>query len=412
MPLMVDIIVPEGEGLPVIQLSGLDRLAHLQLSGVKCDLELLADESGNPFIAVDLPDRGLTIAQSSPIPCELFFQLEASMDKGSRKPLLKQIIGNEEIDLQKALCWSLFDFTGSLSRARKLANQRRFMEAVREAQSAVIQNDDREGFRVVLARLLTANGKARDAKGLLEEELSLFENSYRAMTELAEIEFKDIHNDNAQELLEKALEIYPNNLKALLLLSDLLLKQGLEDNVVQYLARAWRLCGALCPDHVLKVLKRRLKEGLLEEVSQVVKKVERAERVEKDTQPEPSPKPTTFSCSEITNEEVIRLVARDVFRDGTVSAKEKKLFQKICSRFALDNERVSAIVAEEKAAMAEHGPIGGEFSSAELFRKILERVYADGKLSRHEGEIVMALARSLGLSKDICLEIKKEVLSS
>ena len=405
MPLLVDVVLPVGGGLPTIEISGSDRLAHLQLQGVKCDLELLSDDVGNPTITVTLPDRGLTIASSSPIVSELFFDFESQLAKGKKKPLLKQVTAEGDKDLSASLCWSLFDFSGALARAKKLAEQRRFMEAVREAQNAVLVNEGSEGFRVILARLLVANGKARDAKALLEEELEEFPNSFRAMTDLAEVEFKDIHSARAKDLLEQALDIYPNNLKALLTLSDLLLKLGDEGNVVGYLARAWRLCGGLCPEHVVQVLKRRLKIDLLEPIRKEVP-VAVAEK------PKAKAQAKTFSCPEITSEEVIRLAARDVFRDGTVSASEKKLFQKICSRFAVSNEKVSAIVAEEKASMAKQGPQEGEFIPAELFRKILERVYADGKLSRQEGEIVMALARSLGLSKDLCLEIKKEVLSS
>ena len=404
MPLLVDLFLPDGGGPPTVEISGSDRLAHLQLHGVKCDLELLSDDVGNPIIEVTLPDRGLTIASSSPIVSKLFFDFEKQLVNSKEKPLLKQVTAEGEIDLSASLCWSLFDFSGALAKAKRLAEQRRFMEAVRQAQKALVNNDGCEGFRVILARLLVANGKARDAKSLLEEELEEFHNSFRAMTELAEIEFKDIHSERAKELLEQALEIYPNNLKALLVLSDLLLKIGDEGKVVGYLARAWRLCGGLCPEHVVQVLKRRLKIDLLEPIRKEVP-------VAVAAKPKAKARVETFSCPEITSEEVIRLAARDVFRDGTVSVSEKKLFQKICSRFAVSNEKVSAIVAEEKESLAKQGPQKGEFEPAELFRKILERVYADGKLSRQEGEIVMALARSLGLSKDICLEIKKEVLS-
>ncbi len=409
MGFLIDINFAAEGDVPTLQLSGRDSLAKEQLYAVKFDLELSADDKGNPFIKMELPDRGVTIAESSPLTGELYFKLKKLLVNGSKRPAVVLLTKDGTEDISSRFGDYLFDFSGSLSRARRLANQRRFMEALRQAQSSVEENPDMAGLRVVLARLLVANGKMREAKKPLEEELELFSNSYRAKTELAEIEFKELHVERAKQLLDEALCLYENNLKALLTKADLLFKEGGEDEVIPLLARAWCLQGALDPEHVVAVLKRRMKTHLYEKISAAAEVVSLKER-----QPsKPAPKTQsqkTFSCSEITSEEVIRMAARDVFRDGTVSSKEKKLFQKICSRFAIGNEKISAIVAEEKSALAKQGAIEGELEPAELFRKILERVYEDGKLSRQEGDIVMGLARSLGLSKDVCLEIKKDVL--
>ena len=146
----------------------------------------------------------------------------------------------------------------------------------------------------------------------------------------------------------QALSVYPNHLKSLLLIADLLLAGG-GNEAVPYLARAWRLSGALAPQHIHTIIERRKRVDILEAVRKAAHEVDLStsitgegvavptvedrdthrvvEESQEVTPPEPAPQPTAeeveVPVEAVTKKDIIRLAAREVYRDGKVTPEEK-----------------------------------------------------------------------------------------
>lgn len=450
MGLGLDVAMPRaGGGLPVFEITGDDDVAVALLRHVHLDVEMPADDDGNPFLRVVIPDRQFVVIRSSILPGDLFFRLEEILAGTPARPALRLKADGKAEDLTPQMGWCLLDFSGAWVRALRLAAAADPAGAAAAAAEAVRANPHDAGFRVVWGRYLAAAGRDEEARGAFEEELGLFPSSYRAMAELAVVDLRAGKAAQALEHLTAGLAIYPNHLRSLLLMADLLLAGG-GDAAVPYLARAWRLAGALTPQHVIAVLERRKRQDLLDEVRVGARTADLAGTQlappEAAAAPPSSPSTSSSSPSSVaepvvpmvdasvempepaqaperseagegtvpsaTADDIIRLTAKEIFRDGAVSAEEKVVFRSVCAKFPIPADRVKSIVDEEKAASARRGPSGGDLDPRSLFRETLRLVYADGRVSRSEATLVVELARILGLSRDECAAIQREVAGS
>ena len=435
MSLTIDVAMPRKPGLlPIFEISGEDDVTIGLLRNVRVDIEMPADDEGNPYLRVRLPDRKMLLIKSAPLPGELFFLLEEELSGKPNRPIVELKADDKVEDITDQLGWGLLDFSGAWVHAVRFAAEKKMAEAAAEAAKAVQANPADEGFRVVWGRFLLGAGKTAEARSAFEEELEVFPASYRAMAELAAMDYRDTKREKALELLLAALSVYPNHLKSLLLTADLLLAGGGEE-AVPYLARAWRLSGALAPQHIHAIIERRKRNDLLEAVRQAAHEVDLATSVtgegvavpkveDRDTHraveessqvtpPEPAPQPTQeeveVPVEVVTKKDIIRLAAREVYRDGKVTPEEKLVFRQICRAFPIGSDETMAIVKEEREAVAKKGVSGGDFVAKDLFRDVLKLVYRDGKVSRDEVNMVMGLAKTLGLSRSECVEVQEEV---
>ena len=437
MSLVLRVKVPEQEAaVPEVELSGNDEVSFGLLENLRFDLEMPADDAGNPFVRLRLPDRKVYLAESGPLTGEDFFRLEDLVAGKADRP---KLILNKDGDLQDVssrLDWSLLDFSGAWVRAIRLLEEGKAKEAVSEASKAVEANPEDAGFRVVEARMLLSMESFDEAKKLFREELAKFPQSYRAQAELAALSYKEGKSDEARDLLSRALEKYPNHLKSLLLLSEMLLVSKEEDRALSFLSRAWRLCGTTAPDLIHGLLERRDLKDLFPKVRESAKdqvlsnglaldNLEVSEKADEGSK-EVFEQSRQFSrpsarddgvegaaldvpVAQVSKEDLVRLAAREVYRDGKVSPEEKLIFRKICRAFPIGAAKTKAIVEEEKKAAIKSGAGGGDFVARDLFKRVLVIVFRDGKVSRDEAKIVMGLAKILGLSKQECMSIQEEV---
>ncbi len=435
MSLTIDVAMPRKPGLlPIFEISGEDDVSIGLLRNVRLDIEMPADDEGNPYFRLRLPDRKMLLIKSAPLPGELFFRLEEELSGRPNRPIVNLKADNKVEEITDQLGWGLLDFSGAWVKSVRLAAEKKMKEAAREAAKAVTANPGDEGFRVVWGRFLLAAGETEEAKRAFNEELEVFPEAYRAMAELAALYYRDTKRDKALELLLGALAVYPNHLKSLLLTADLLLAGG-GDEAVPYLARAWRLSGALAPQHIHAIIERRKRNDLLESVRQAAHTVDLSttitgegvavpkaedrdthravEESQQVTPPEPAPLPkpeeVEVPCEAVTKKDIIRLAAREVYRDGKVTPEEKLIFRQICRAFPIGPDETKTIVAEERAAVVKNGAKGGDFVAKDLFRDVLKLVYKDAKVSRDEVNMVMGLAKTLGLSRAECVEVQEEV---
>ncbi len=215
--------------------------------------------------------------------------------------------------------------------------------------------------------------------------------------------------DKAVELADRALDIYPNHLESLLVLGEALVARG-DLAAINALAKAWRLCGALAAEHVTAILERRRRHDLWDTVWEKARTMGREQHSEQKTEEtviKVIPYENVSKSSECTKEDVLRIVAEEVFRDGHISAAEQQLFMKIRSRYPLPADVLARIITEAKKAGATNDENGEkrELDGKTLFRKLTKKVFEDGKLSKTEADIVFNVAKLLGLNKEEYLKI-------
>jgi len=431
MTLAIDVAMPrQGSLLPVFQISGDDDVSLGLLENVHVDIEMPADDDGNPYLRVRLPDRQMLLIESAPLPGELFFRLEEILAGQPNRPIVELTTDGGTTDVTGQLGWALLDFSGAWVRATRLAEEQKFGEAAAAAAGAVTANANDEGFRVVQGRYLLAASDPAGARRAFCDELAVFPRAYRAMAELAALDLRDGKREPAMHHLRAALAIYPNHLKSLLLVADLLLADGGEA-AVPYLARAWRLSGSLAPQHIHAVVERRSRQDLLNAVRAAAHKVDLAPPITTVAEPTvadrdthqaaassarvtpavpPAPAvPTEVPVGQVTKEDIIRLAAREVYRDGKVTPEEKLIFRQICRAFPIGPEVTNQIVKDEREAVVARGVSGGDFVGRDLFRDVLRLIYRDGTVTRDEVNMVMSLAKTLGLSRQECMEVQEEV---
>jgi tetratricopeptide (TPR) repeat protein len=435
--------------VPSFQIHGDDDISFDLIENVKVDIELLADEEGNPFFRLSLPDRKMTLLESAPVSGNLFFRLEDLLQDRLLPSALLIINDDGTRNISSSVGWRLLDFTGAYDRALHFAAAREYEKASDELSAAVNANKKSEGFRVIWARYLLAAGKTSAAMSALLEELSLFPYSYRALFEQGRIERVGGNSDKAIEYLAKALEIYPNHLNSLLLAGEIYLKSD-EEKACACLARAWRLSSALNPDKIHLILKNNGKASLLPELRTMASKVSLStsfdnnltagtsvnnlsagtsvnntvvappleslketvfnEKYDESTEPH-QPELVEARCSELTREGVLRLAVADIYRDGKVTAEEKLVFKNLCKTFPLPPEQIKQIVTEVKSGL-KAAPDSGDFDCREFFKKIIEIVFGDSKVSKDEVSLVISLAGVLGMSREECTAIQQEVKAS
>jgi len=397
----LDLELRRSEGSAVLRLHGDDTLLPALVRDVHLDVELAADEHDSVFVRVTVPDRQVVLGETLPIAGELLFEWAAASTAAEPWTVaLETVTPSGILDLTSAVHWRLIDFSGALTLSRSLAAAERFAEAAEAAEAAVTANAECPGFRVVLGRHLVRAGNPRKGRQAFDDELARFPGAYRAMGELAALEVRANGAPKAIKLCERALALYPNHTDTLLTFGEALLMEN-SLAAVDPLARAWRLSGALAAENVTQLLDRRRRHDLWDVVQERARGAAPAEAP-------PSAPPPKLTRAECTVEDVIRLVANDVFRDGRISPAEQQLFLKIRSRFPLPADRLAAIVTEAKR-LGREASDGAELEPKRLFRTVLEKVYEDGALSRDEATILLEVAKILGLSRGDFTAIDAEV---
>ena len=67
MSLTIDVAMPRKPGLlPIFEISGEDDVTIGLLRNVRLDIEMPADDEGNPYLRVRLPDRKMLLIKSAP----------------------------------------------------------------------------------------------------------------------------------------------------------------------------------------------------------------------------------------------------------------------------------------------------------------------------------------------------------
>ncbi len=412
----IDFGLPKDENELHLTICGDEVLIPAILEDTNIDLELPADEEGNAFIRVNVPDRRLVLGETHLLAGSILFKLDSALSSADPPKIVVFSKGpSGQRDITEFVQWRLLDFSGAWNLSCRLASNKRFAEAAEAAEAAVTANGEQPGFRVVWGRYLKQAGNYRRAKQAFEDELSRFPRCYRAITELASLELRNNKTARAIKLCENALEIYPNHLDALLTLGDALLADG-SLAAIGPLSRAWRMSGALAAEHVTAILDKRRRQDLWSNVWERARaqREEQAPPVIESSAAAPVEKPVSavqnnhvLSCAECTKEDVLRLVACEVFHDGNISPAEQQLFLKIRSRFPVPADVLAKIITEAKAKtkVGEERELDGK----RLFRSILQQVYADGTLSQSEANIVLGVATILGLTKEEYLQLNKEV---
>ena len=414
----------------VLTLRGDEVLVPELLNQLHVDLEMPADEEGNAFWRLRIPDRRIVIGESFPIAGSILFALDSVLSSAEPPSITVRLSGGaENRDITKLVQWCLLDFSGAWNLSCRLAENKRFAEAAEAAEAAVTANGELPGFRVVWGRYLKRAGNYRRAKQAFDDELTRFPKCYRSLTELASLELRNNQAAKAIKLCEQALEIYPNHLEGLLTLGDALLADG-SLAAISPLSKAWRLSGALAAEHVTAILDKRRRQDLWsnvwerarqaadEQVAQEMAKVAPPPSVPEVTAAPQTPvaNPVAPSvtksshvstCEECTKEDVLRLVAKEVFHDGEITPAEQQLFLKVRSRFPVSADVLASIITEAKQNSKEGGQ--NELDPKRLFSAILMKVHADGTLSKGEADIVLNVAKILGLTKEEYIELNERV---
>lgn len=428
---------------PRLVLRGEDALGLALLRHVLLDLEMVPDEDGNAVLQLQVPDRRMVGARSAPLAGEPFFALEEAFAGSSLRPRLELRQGGERESFDPSLAWCLLDFSGSWSRALEAVKAQEWDLAIEAARAAVEANEAREGFRLLLGRYLVRVGRDEEGRAAFEEERRRFPRSHRACCELAALAWSHLRREEATSLLEAALELYPNHLQSLLLLADVRLSGGRSD-VVALLGRAWRLSAALAPRHVFELLHRRRREALLPAIrdearrcgldadgpvpgpsssspssppSSPLPEAEARETVASIREvaapaglEPPAEETPSLDLDPLTREELVRLAAREILRDGRVDPEEKLLFSKLCARFGAGAELVTRVASEEREQIRKRGLSSRSFDGPRFFRDVLERAFADGIMDGEETAIVSSCARLLGLSREEVVAAQQEIL--
>lgn len=245
---------------PALRLST-DAVGQALAVSLPLDADLVIEGEGGGAIRLLQPDRRIELARTAPLTGDLLLALDTALDGGRRRPRLDLRTDGDATPLDDGLAWCHLDFRGDLARAR-LVEAADPAAAAALTASVVGRLPDTEGLRVVEGRLRAAAEDEAGARRCFDAELRLFETSYRALHGLAALLARQVHRHEALELLERALTLHPDHLDSLLLTADLLLAGGREA-AVPFLARAWRVCGALAPRHVHDILTRRCRSDLL-----------------------------------------------------------------------------------------------------------------------------------------------------
>jgi len=459
MALGLDIAISRKTGIaPSFEIHGDDDIALELINNVKVDIELLADDDGNPFFRLRLPDRKMILLKSAPVSGNLFFRLEENLKDMLSKPGLYIVYKYEnKKNISHAIGWRLIDFSGAYDRALHFAAKKQYGEAADSMAASVVANSKHEGFRVVWGRYLLACDEKDKAFKIFNEELDLFPHSYRALFELARLEKIQGKEHEALEYLNEGLSIYPNHLNSLLLAGEIYLKSN-EEMACKNLSRAWRLSSALNPARIHTILKNAGKESLLPDLRVMASNVQldttfggdksfggktdkpssdsadkpASDSADKpssdsaDKQPAVDSSSTVFNekydessdshqlevlevaCSELKREDIVKMAAVDIYRDGKVTAEEKMVFKNLCKAFPLAPEKIKEIVGEVKSSLkVDKG--SGDFDCREFFTRVIKVVFGDNKVSKDEVSMVLSLATVLGLSREECMEIQKAV---
>ena len=324
----------------ILTVCGDDVLIPELIDNINLDLEMPADDEGNAFLRLSIPDRRMVLGETFPIAGSILFALDSALSSAEPPTIVIKLksLGGEK-DISEKVQWKLLDFSGAWNLSCRLATNNRFAEAAEAAEAAVTANGEQPGFRVVWGRYLKTAGNYRRAKQAFDDELTRFPNCYRSLTELASLELRNNQAANAIKLCERALEIYPNHLEAHLNLGDALLADG-SNSAITPLSRAWRLSGALAAEHVTAILDKRRRQDLWSNVwerarqeadekvaaevqaadEQVVAEVQAAggngaakRVVSAQAEGTRVQKVMVSACEECTKEDVLRLVAQEVF---------------------------------------------------------------------------------------------------
>lgn len=120
----------------------------------------------------------------------------------------------------------------------------------------------------------------------------------------------------------------------------------------------------------------------------------------------------TEPAGAMTREDLFKILAEEVFRDGIVDDDEGQLLRMIASHLNLDPVAAASISGAARRRY-QAGGLGEErrFSAPDVYRDVLKAIYADGEVDDDEAMMLISLQAVLAIEDELHEKILGEIRS-
>lgn len=389
------------EEQPRIELVSDDPVADLAAcAGLHIDL-FLAFPGGCPSLEASLPDRGETVARGGILPPDRLRALGQAMERAEGRFALHLV---DETGAFRAPWRRPGDAPFPLDPRGDLAAWRGGLAAGDLIEARLrLDNLAAHAPRFPMLPLFDAITLAAEGEGAAALEACRRELSFRPGNHLAHGTLGALLRETgdpagAQAAHVAALRLHPCHVPSLLALAALL--DGI-DNLLPLLARLL----AIDPERtdLAKILVERerafggmSREQVLDRARRLALATPRAAPLFLPGLAKPGMRPPDGTEGSLSSDEILRYCLEEIMADGALEAREREILNTLRETFGVDAERYRALHAEaEKAVRGSGASRGAPLEEARLYRRVLDRALADGRVTSAERGLLARLAAAL-----------------
>jgi len=366
-------------------------------------------------LQVSVPDRRETLAVIDPLPEDMVEYLKEILPKSDYqlKIMFKEFEGEErEAVLERPGNIPVsFDFSGRINEYMEKFRGGDFDGAINVLTTLEMENDRFPFIDLYKAELHIRLNELNKAEIHLQKELKRRPNNFIAHCSMGYL-YRIVGKDaTAKESYLKSLEIYPNYMNAILSITYLLSEP---EQLELTFARAYRIN----PSHpaIKQIIGER--EAELGELEQFMEKVDKKSvkinlfrpiyipGITKKVGPDIDP-----DAGDLTKEDVFKFCLEEIISDGKLNEREKRILTEIKNALMISNEEHMRIFKEVELNFRKKKlQRDSELKEENLYRRIIERVLADGKVSESEKDILKKVSNVLLIDKGTHQRVLKEVM--
>jgi tetratricopeptide (TPR) repeat protein len=378
----------------------------------------LSKEGERYVVQVTVPDRQETLARIDPLPeetvawlqqklPEVDFHIDTFMvEHGSERRQMIEKPGDVSVR---------FDFSGLYQKAMGQLNDRDPLACI-----ATLEELKRTQPRLPFVELYIGEAYIHASDYEKAEEYINLELGYRKENFIAYCSLGVLYRvmgkpSKAREAWTKSLKIYRNYLNSLLSMSYLFSEPA---DLEMLLARARRIN----PNHpaINQIIEEREmdfggmnREQVLELIDKKSRKINPAQPIYLPGLSEEGVAIIDPTAGDLTREEVFRFCLEEIIKDGSLDASERETMNNMKSALEITAEEYQLIFKEVQLNYTKPLTTGGDaMNTEELYRRILDKVMADGKISEDEKKLLRTVADVLLIDPEKHRNMIKNVMEA